>query len=32
VSEIKAEYPKIQELVDGINSVGKKYRQRPIVI
>ena len=32
ISEIKAEYPKIQELVDGINSVGKKYRQRPIVI
>jgi len=32
VSEIKAEYPKIQELVDGINSVGSKFRQRPITI
>ena len=32
VSEIKAEYPKIQELVDGINSVGSKFRQRPIII
>ena len=32
VSEIKAEYPKIQELVDGINSVGSKFRQRSITI
>ena len=32
MSEIKTEYPKIQELIDGINSVGKKFRQRPIVI
>jgi len=32
VSEIKAEYPKIQELVDGINSAGSKFRQRPITI
>jgi (p)ppGpp synthase/HD superfamily hydrolase len=32
LSEIKSEYPKIQELTDGINSVGTKFRQRPIVI
>jgi guanosine-3',5'-bis(diphosphate) 3'-pyrophosphohydrolase len=32
ISEIKAEYPKIQELVDGMNSVGSKFRQRPITI
>jgi len=32
VSEIKSEYPKIQELTDGINSVGSKFRQRPITI
>ncbi len=32
LSEINSEYPKIQELIDGINSVGIKFRQRPIVI
>jgi len=32
ISEIKPDYPKIQELVDGVNSVGTKFRQRPIVI
>ncbi len=32
LSEIKSEYPKMQELIDGINSVGAKFRQRPIVI
>ncbi len=30
--EIKSEYPKMQELIDGMNSVGVKFRQRPIVI
>ena len=28
----KEKYPRIIEIVDGINSVGKKFRQRPIVI
>ena len=32
LSETKSNYPKIQELVDGVNSVGKKFRQRPIII
>jgi guanosine-3',5'-bis(diphosphate) 3'-pyrophosphohydrolase len=32
LSEIKSEYPKIQELTDGINFVGTKFRQRPIII
>lgn len=32
LSEIKSEYPKIQELIDGINFVGTKFRQRPIII
>ncbi len=32
LSEINSEYPKIQELIDGINSVGTKFRQRPLVI
>ncbi len=32
VSETKSNYPKIQELIDGINSVGTKFRQRPIII
>ena len=32
LSEINSEYPKIQELMDGINSVGNKFRQRPITI
>jgi len=32
LSEIKSEYPKIQELMDGINSVGNEFRQRPITI
>ena len=32
LSETKSNYPKIQELIDGINSVGAKFRQRPIII
>ncbi|MGD8299546.1 MAG: HD domain-containing protein [Nitrosopumilaceae archaeon] len=32
LSKQKETYPKIQELIDGINVVGSKYRQRPIVI
>jgi (p)ppGpp synthase/HD superfamily hydrolase len=32
ISESKTEYPKIQEILDSINSVGKKFRQRPVVI
>ena len=32
LSETKSTYPRMQELVDGINSVGNKFRQRSIVI
>ncbi len=32
LSQINSEYPKMRELIDGINSVGVKFRQRPIVI
>lgn len=32
LSETKSNYPRIQELVDGINSVGVKYRQKPVVM
>jgi guanosine-3',5'-bis(diphosphate) 3'-pyrophosphohydrolase len=32
LSENKTDYSKIQELTDGINSVGTKFRQRPIII
>ncbi|MDX1441309.1 MAG: HD domain-containing protein [Nitrosopumilaceae archaeon] len=32
LSENKEQYPKIQEIIDGINSVGQKFRQRPIII
>ena len=32
LSEIKSSYPKIQELEDGINSVGIKFHQRTIII
>jgi hypothetical protein len=32
LSETKSNYPKIQELIDGINSIGTKFRQRPIII
>ena len=32
LAKTKIEYPKIQEIIDGVNSVGKKFRQRPIVI
>ena len=32
ISENKSNYPKIQEMVDGINSVGEKFRQRQVVI
>ena len=30
--EAKERYPKIQELIDGINSVGKEFRIRPIIL
>ncbi len=30
--EAKERYPKIQELIDGINSVGKEFRLRPIIL
>ncbi len=30
--ESKMIYPKIQELIEGINSVGKKFKQRPVEI
>lgn len=32
VSESKSEYPKVKELIEGMNSVGSKFRQRPIII
>ena len=32
LSETKSNYPKIQEIADGINSIGTKFRQRPIII
>lgn len=32
LSENKEQYPKLQEIIDGINSVGKKFKQRPIFI
>ncbi len=32
ISENKSDYPKIQELVAGINSVGSKFKQRHIII
>jgi guanosine-3',5'-bis(diphosphate) 3'-pyrophosphohydrolase len=32
LSETKSNYPKMQELTDGINSIGTKFRQRPIII
>ncbi len=32
LSENRSHYPRMQELVDGINSVGTKFRQRPIII
>ncbi len=32
LSETKSNYPKIQEMTDGINSIGTKFRQRPIII
>ncbi|MFZ9006685.1 MAG: HD domain-containing protein [Nitrosopumilaceae archaeon] len=32
LSEQKENYPKIQELIDGINGVGIKFRQRPIFL
>ena len=31
ISENKSNYPKIQEHIDGINTVGAKFRQRPII-
>jgi guanosine-3',5'-bis(diphosphate) 3'-pyrophosphohydrolase len=32
LAEHKSEYPKIQDLTDGINSIGVKFRQRPFVV
>ena len=32
ISEEKSNYPKIQEIVDGINAVAIKFKQRPISI
>ncbi len=32
LSKQKETYPKIQELIEGINAVGSKFRQRPVVI
>lgn len=32
LAENKSEYPRIQDLVDGINSIGIKFRQRPFII
>ena len=32
LSELKENYPKIQELIDGINTAGVKFRQRPILL
>ena len=32
LSKQKETYPKIQELIEGINVVGSKFRQRPVVI
>lgn len=32
ISEEKSQYPKIQEIVDGINSVAKKFKQHSITI
>lgn len=30
IIESKANYPKIQDMVDGINSIGAQFRQKPI--
>jgi guanosine-3',5'-bis(diphosphate) 3'-pyrophosphohydrolase len=32
ISENKSDYPKIQELIAGINAVGSKFKQRPVKI
>ncbi len=32
IYEEKVHYPKIQEIIDGINSVAKKFKQRPVTI
>jgi guanosine-3',5'-bis(diphosphate) 3'-pyrophosphohydrolase len=32
ISENKSDYPKIQELIVGINAVGSKFKQRPVII
>jgi (p)ppGpp synthase/HD superfamily hydrolase len=32
ISEEKSHYPRIQEMVDGINTVATKFRQRPVLI
>jgi len=31
ISENKLNYPKIQEQIDGINAIGAKHRQKPII-
>lgn len=32
ISEERTNYPRIKELLDGINSIGSKFHQRPITI
>ena len=32
ISEKKSMYPKIQDIIDGINTIGVKFNQKPIVI
>lgn len=32
LSENKSQYPKLEEIINGINSVGQKFRQRRIII
>ena len=32
LSELQETYPKMHELIEGINTVGTKFRQRPVII
>ncbi len=32
MSENKSDYPRMQELVVGVNAVGSKFKQRPVII
>ena len=32
ISENKSMYPKIQDIIDGINTIGIKFNQKPILI